>query len=613
MEDFQTFLRKAELDDIWTALKNKRNVWIVGESGSGKTTILERIQRTSSAELKSNITVRLVDLGKLKNANELRLFISKELGVDLGQNDLYNQKIIIRDKVLLLDNIDVIVGKDILFSQEFGGYLSTLIAMNGIQLVITSRKAPEFYSTLPFEISNWFQVIQLGAITSDVARRYLQRIADRKQLKLGENRTQQIIELAKGSISELNNIITLLIKNNMNWDTFIIEYNTKNQKSIKPTSITEEISEAQSINSSSSELPPPLIPQETEEKAKTFSCPKDAFINHATSDKPLDEIEKDKLDFSTYVNALHDFICSKYTSTPITISVDGPWGAGKTSLMCMLKNKLEPSLPFWASLIDRVKADWEWLKWFLTYLRVAPVQLCGKIFIKLALKCEQETFSYRFFKNNPAFQSKVMDIKKGIESDPAIFAQITTTLSVRARRWAERRFKCEPMDPKSHYTIWLNAWKFDKQEEVWASLALSTLEQIKKKHNKLWLLWFWLCLTFRRFSVCRFLISISLRLIIPIILGIIAFQFGDELSELRLKFEVLKDVPNYTGNILLWVIAAIGTLTSLKDIFKDPFQLPTIKVFDKPNYRERVGFLTEFEKDFARIIDLARSNCQRAL
>ena len=35
---------------------------------------------------------------------------------------------------------------------------------------------------------------------------------------------------------------------------------------------------------------------------------------------------------------------------------------------------------------------------------------------------------------------------------------------------------------------------------------------------------------------------------------------------------------------------------------------PVNKVFDRPNYKDKVGFLTKFEKDFARIVELATGN-----
>jgi formylglycine-generating enzyme required for sulfatase activity len=56
----------------------------------------------------------------------------------------------------------------------------------------------------------------------------------------------------------------------------------------------------------------------------------------------LDDLpaEQDTLDFEPYVATLADIIASPSTRTPLTIGVFGTWGAGKTSLMRMVRNRL---------------------------------------------------------------------------------------------------------------------------------------------------------------------------------------------------------------------------------------------------------------------------------
>ncbi|MEN8122118.1 MAG: P-loop NTPase fold protein [Bacteroidota bacterium] len=48
-------------------------------------------------------------------------------------------------------------------------------------------------------------------------------------------------------------------------------------------------------------------------------------------DIPLKSREEDKLQSESFEMALSEFI--RYTSTPITIALQGEWGSGKTSLM----------------------------------------------------------------------------------------------------------------------------------------------------------------------------------------------------------------------------------------------------------------------------------------
>lgn len=56
------------------------------------------------------------------------------------------------------------------------------------------------------------------------------------------------------------------------------------------------------------------------------------------TDHPILEAEEDRFDFQDYAEALSQIVLSG--STPITIGVFGPWGAGKTSLMRLISNYL---------------------------------------------------------------------------------------------------------------------------------------------------------------------------------------------------------------------------------------------------------------------------------
>jgi len=56
------------------------------------------------------------------------------------------------------------------------------------------------------------------------------------------------------------------------------------------------------------------------------------------SDQPADE---DRLEFDPYARTLAEIVADPATDTPLTIGVFGSWGAGKTSLMRMVRNRLE--------------------------------------------------------------------------------------------------------------------------------------------------------------------------------------------------------------------------------------------------------------------------------
>ncbi|TWT41008.1 KAP family P-loop domain protein [Phycisphaerae bacterium RAS1] len=64
----------------------------------------------------------------------------------------------------------------------------------------------------------------------------------------------------------------------------------------------------------------------------------------AISDAPLDDDRADRLDFATYAAALSAIITNPETATPLTIAIHAPWGAGKTSLANLVKQRIIDSM-----------------------------------------------------------------------------------------------------------------------------------------------------------------------------------------------------------------------------------------------------------------------------
>ena len=63
-------------------------------------------------------------------------------------------------------------------------------------------------------------------------------------------------------------------------------------------------------------------------------------------DRPVEKITDDLFSVEVYVNALCSFI--KSCETPMTISIQGDWGSGKTSMMNMMKANLQGVVwPIW--------------------------------------------------------------------------------------------------------------------------------------------------------------------------------------------------------------------------------------------------------------------------
>ena len=64
------------------------------------------------------------------------------------------------------------------------------------------------------------------------------------------------------------------------------------------------------------------------------------------TDKPIEKIANDTFGISSYVDGLCSFIVN--CDTPMTISIQGDWGSGKTSMMNMIKEKIANDVcPIW--------------------------------------------------------------------------------------------------------------------------------------------------------------------------------------------------------------------------------------------------------------------------
>ncbi|MEC8423143.1 MAG: P-loop NTPase fold protein, partial [Myxococcota bacterium] len=59
------------------------------------------------------------------------------------------------------------------------------------------------------------------------------------------------------------------------------------------------------------------------------------------TDPPLDNDSVDRLKIAPYALGLEDFICN--CETPMTVGIQGEWGSGKTSLMRLIQQRLEPA------------------------------------------------------------------------------------------------------------------------------------------------------------------------------------------------------------------------------------------------------------------------------
>ena len=109
------------------------------------------------------------------------------------------------------------------------------------------------------------------------------------------------------------------------------EWLSKNVEPTKPVTV-----EKQPKRPKPTEKTPP-IPEKKPQPAPTPRPPDLRML----SDEALKDEAGDRLDFKPYANALAWLINNPKTKTPLTLAINAPWGAGKTTLARMIQRRLE--------------------------------------------------------------------------------------------------------------------------------------------------------------------------------------------------------------------------------------------------------------------------------
>jgi hypothetical protein len=64
------------------------------------------------------------------------------------------------------------------------------------------------------------------------------------------------------------------------------------------------------------------------------------IVDHILGDEPAADAKLDRLGFGPYVRAVAKFLTDPSTKIPLTMSVEGVWGSGKSSFMLLLQSEL---------------------------------------------------------------------------------------------------------------------------------------------------------------------------------------------------------------------------------------------------------------------------------
>ncbi len=107
--------------------------------------------------------------------------------------------------------------------------------------------------------------------------------------------------------------------------------------------------------------------------------------NAATGDQPSYD---DLLGFSPYVEAIKEFLINPDTEPPLTLSIEGSWGSGKSSFIRQLIKELEANGEY-TVLFNAWRHDKEdvmWAAFALEFIRQISRKLSTYKFIKAEIK-----------------------------------------------------------------------------------------------------------------------------------------------------------------------------------------------------------------------------------
>lgn len=265
----------------------------------------------------------------------------------------------------------------------------------------------------------------------------------------------------------------------------------------------------------------------------------------------------DTLGYRTYAYAIYRFMTHPQTRPPLTISIQAPWGGGKTSLMRMIQQALDPTALPDASHEAR--------------------QPRGDLTIEQALG----------------------EVKGRIQED------------------TER--KLPPVPEEEHremLTVWFNAWKYENTREVWAGLVDAIMHQVAARLTVVERERFWLRLNLKRIDADKIRHRIYERVVrywwreirgwgaalAVFLIGSLTIVFTGSLTG-----ELVARMAGLGGVSVTTVVAAVGAVWKWRGAKQTVAQEPAVvslgDYLDIPDYGTELGYIHRVEADLRRVLD----------
>ena len=285
---------------------------------------------------------------------------------------------------------------------------------------------------------------------------------------------------------------------------------------------------------------------------------------------------QDALGYRAYAYAIHRFMTHPNTHPPLTISIQAPWGGGKTSLMRMIQQELDPN--------------------------GCETVIQGTDKPRGELKVGEALDEAKRWIAPDGAPARPVDAKPA--TNPAAAATTTPPTA------PPESLPPVPPDAERHLlTVWFNAWKYESTREVWAGLVDAIMHQVAARLPVRERELFWLRLNLKRIDVDKIRQRVYDRVVrywwraMRWILGGVA---------LFLAASVVLMLT--TAPIIGWTVAgltsAIGLVSGVVTFFRarigvkeEPASVSLGDYLDVPDYAKELGFIHQIEADLRRVLE----------
>ncbi|RLC76133.1 MAG: hypothetical protein DRJ03_29190, partial [Chloroflexi bacterium] len=181
----------------------------------------------------------------------------------------------------------------------------------------------------------------------------------------------------------------------------------------------------------------------------------------------------------------------------------------------------------------------------------------------------------------------------------------------------------EELKKKGIHPIWFNAWKYDKEDNLWSALIQTILDQIRvsgKWYRRLWVkLAIWrhnIDLRAGTLEIVKRVVPTILRILLVALSILIVFGWGSSEVEAFLNQMTQQWFSShplaltfFQLNVAKAIVAIIGFLATkpseLFKLFDARLGIDFSKFSHTPSYRAHIAFLDEFSEELRQIIRLA--------